>query len=619
MTDGIDTSGRGKHRQRRWIALAVPGLVWPALAMAQGEAVPVVSRPVVQQVGGHTGSTLSTALARLGRNPQDIEALIDAGNAALSAGDTDAAIGFFTRADRLSPGNPRIVAGLAGAHTAAGDGLGALPLFAALPAGVALPADRIADHGLADDLVGDNLGAQTLYLQALSAGAGDEARRRLAISLAISGDSRGSAAALSPLLQKQDRAAWRTRAFCLAILGQEEDAVAIAKAIMPTNLALGMAPYLRYMGRLTRAQQAAAANLGRFPLPSTIGIDDARVVAWQQSHGVQHLATASAPRAPLAAPQGARVRGSDGELPAIGDAGAPPPEPAPSIEARAPVPTRVASAAPATVSQPMVQPVPATSGGYTLPPRAPEPAPSTHRPSFAEAFAAFNGAPASGAQVPGAVDVRALDRPAPRAPMAEAPHVASRDPAPRFEAVDPHPAAHGDAADPAPVSGKAKRRHAEAAPDPAPVADAAPVKKGRHAADPAPAEDTAKKGRHGTDLAAAAPDDDSADTGSGRHHKAAKPVVEPHPSRVWVQVGIGRSDDRVAYDWKRMNKDEPKLFKGKTPSVTKWGATRRVLVGPFATTDAADAYAAKMKAAGHGDAFVWTSPSGQAVDPVDAN
>jgi hypothetical protein len=72
---------------------------------------------------------------------------------------------------------------------------------------------------------------------------------------------------LAPLLQKQDRAAWRTRAFAFAILGREDEAEAIARSTMPTELANGMAPYLRFMRKLTPAQQAAAANLGRFPMP----------------------------------------------------------------------------------------------------------------------------------------------------------------------------------------------------------------------------------------------------------------------------------------------------------------------------------------------------------------
>ena len=83
-----------------------------------------------------------------------------------------------------------------------------------------------------------------------------------------------------------------------------------------------------------------------------------------------------------------------------------------------------------------------------------------------------------------------------------------------------------------------------------------------------------------------------------------------------MQVGVGRHADRVAYDWRKLNRDEGKLFKGKSASIANWGRTNRVLVGPFDSQDAADAYAAKLKKGGHDDAFVWVSPEGQAVDPV---
>src|SRR5690349_2400471 len=78
-------------------------------------ALPTVSQPVVQPLPSSDGMTLDAALGRLARDPRDISALIDAGNAALTMGDVDAATGFFRRADQVSPGNPRVKAGLAGA------------------------------------------------------------------------------------------------------------------------------------------------------------------------------------------------------------------------------------------------------------------------------------------------------------------------------------------------------------------------------------------------------------------------------------------------------------------------------------------------------------------------
>ncbi|MFN5819597.1 MAG: hypothetical protein ACK44Y_04105, partial [Novosphingobium sp.] len=120
-----------------------------------------------------------------------------------------------------------------------------------------------------------------------------ETLRRLALSQAISGDRRGMEVTLSPLLQKQDKAAWRTRAFAFAILGLATEAESIARANLPEAAAGGMVAYLRYMPRLTPAQQAAAANLGHFPRAAEIGRDDPRIAAFVRPKAV--LAVAEKP------------------------------------------------------------------------------------------------------------------------------------------------------------------------------------------------------------------------------------------------------------------------------------------------------------------------------------
>ncbi|MDE2597053.1 MAG: tetratricopeptide repeat protein [Sphingomonadales bacterium] len=238
-----------------------------------------ISQPVVQAIPSQDTMRLNDALNRVARNPRDTEALIDSGNAALALGDTDAAIGFFRRAGQVSPGDGRVKAGLAGAFVRNGDPFSAIPMFD--------EADRagggngmLVDRGLAWDMVGDNAKAQGFYRRAIAQGTNDEALRRLALSLAIAGDRRGADAALAPLLQRQDKAAWRTRVFALAIGGQTEEAVRLAQTTMPAELASAMVPYLRYMRSLTPAQQAAAANLGQFPRASDIGRDDSRVALY---------------------------------------------------------------------------------------------------------------------------------------------------------------------------------------------------------------------------------------------------------------------------------------------------------------------------------------------------
>jgi Flp pilus assembly protein TadD len=265
-----------------------PAWIGPAQAQAQAQAQEgpddaldqAVSQPVVQAVPSMDTMNLNAALNRVAQNPRDANALIDAGNAALTLGDTDAAIGFYRRAGQVAPQDGRVKAGLAGAYVRNGDPFSAIPLFDAAEQAGASSTDMLSDRGLAFDLVGNGPKAQAYYRAALARGSNDEVLRRLALSLAISGDRRGAEAALSPLLVRQDKAAWRTKAFALAILGQTEEAVTLTQATMPPNLAAAMAPYLRYMRTLTPAQQASAANLGQFPRASEIGRVDPRMAIY---------------------------------------------------------------------------------------------------------------------------------------------------------------------------------------------------------------------------------------------------------------------------------------------------------------------------------------------------
>ena len=81
---------------------------------------------------------------------------------------------------------------------------------------------------------------------------------------------------------------------------------------------------------------------------------------------------------------------------------------------------------------------------------------------------------------------------------------------------------------------------------------------------------------------------------------------------------MGRDTDRLAFDWHRMTRDEPELFARRKPFVTGWVRTNRLLTGPFDTQEAAETFAQQMRKAGHDGVFVWTSPAGQVVDPLDA-
>ena len=234
-----------------WAALAPV----PFAARAQGYA-----QEVVQPLPNAAQLRLNDALRTLSRDPRSVPALVAAGEASIGVDDINAALGFFRRAAVIAPTDGGVKAGLAAVAARQGQPLEALRLFAeAEAAGEPMPG-HAAERGLAYDLAGDNARAQQEYAVALSAGDDPAIVRRLALSQAIAGDQRSSEATLLPLLQHRDLAAYRTRAFALAILGKSDEAVSIAETMLPEQLSSRIAPYLRYMPRLTRAQQAAAQS-----------------------------------------------------------------------------------------------------------------------------------------------------------------------------------------------------------------------------------------------------------------------------------------------------------------------------------------------------------------------
>lgn len=248
-----------------------------------------MSVPVVQPTAPNSTRLLNAALARLARDPRDMSALVDAGSAALELGDTDAAIGFFTRAEQISPGNGGVRARIAITMLRSSQPFEAIRWFDSADQAGFPAAEMAAERGLAYDLIGDNAAAQRHYQVALASGPRepgkiDEASRRYALSLVIGGDRRGAEQVIQPLLERRDRGAWRVRTFIMAIAGQSEEAVGIARATLPADLAASISPYLRYMPRLTAAQQAAAANLGRFPRAADIGRDDPQIVQYAALH-----------------------------------------------------------------------------------------------------------------------------------------------------------------------------------------------------------------------------------------------------------------------------------------------------------------------------------------------
>lgn len=249
----------------------MPGLRFAAVLIALAGVGAVVPAPVAAQ-GGYAvyGETAAAALARhvrvLASDPKDFSALIGAGKAALDLGDTQAAAGFFARADEVNPRSPLPQAGMGAVSVADGQPQAALPYFARAQQLGAPVATFGSDRGLAYDLMGQQLQAQADYRAALGGPDGDEARRRLALSLAISGDKSGALQALAPLQARRDVAAGRCRAFVLALTGDSNGAMVAFDSAMPGSWSR-VAPFLQRLPSLPSGQKAAAVNLGIFPDP----------------------------------------------------------------------------------------------------------------------------------------------------------------------------------------------------------------------------------------------------------------------------------------------------------------------------------------------------------------
>jgi len=238
----------------------------PAFAHAQyigGNAPPP---PVAPPPG--VAESPTAALARyirtLAGSPRDYNALLGAGKAALATGDAEAAIGFYGRAGEVNPLSWVPKAGQGAALVQLLDPTSAMQAFAAAQRLGATQLAIALDRGLAYDLMGDQARAQSDYRVALNGGDASEARRRLALSLAVSGRRTDALAALDPLLARRDPGALRARAFVLALTGDPDGARSAVNVALP-GLAGSMDPFLRRLSTLRPAEKVAAVHFGVIP------------------------------------------------------------------------------------------------------------------------------------------------------------------------------------------------------------------------------------------------------------------------------------------------------------------------------------------------------------------
>jgi Flp pilus assembly protein TadD len=322
----------------------------PALAQYIGNAPPPPLPPALRAGEVETPpAALARAVRTLAQSPRDFNALIAGGRAALDLGDTQAAIGFFGRAEEVRPADPAPKIGMGAAAVATGDASGALQWFYQAQQLGATTVAIGCDRGLAQDLLGNQSAAQVDYRAALGGPEADEARRRLALSLGISGDRTRSFSVLQPLLMRRDPAAQRVRAFVLALLGDERGASNAIDSAMPGTGAR-MAGFFRLLPRLSAPQKAAAVHLGVFPDPSQI-----RVAAVSPQSAAP---TRSAPPRPVPSQP---VRQQAVSQPVAIAAAVPPPAPvvAPPASAAASVVLPSETAAASITTAPAPEPAPA--------------------------------------------------------------------------------------------------------------------------------------------------------------------------------------------------------------------------------------------------------------------
>jgi Flp pilus assembly protein TadD len=266
MLFAMTANSPGTSTRRLRVAALILGFVGLALAASSMRA--SAQSAYAPQSSWSQRETPAAALARhirvLAKTPRDFTALIGAGKAALALGDSQAAVGFFGRADEVYPASPLPQAGMGAAMVADGDASAALRHFARARELGANAAMLGADRGLAYDLLGQHSNAQADYRAALNGADGDEARRRLALSLAITGDKSGAIETLAPLMARGDAGAARCRALVLALSGDVEGARRSLDAAMPGS-AVRMAPFFAKLPSLRSDQKAAAVNLGIFP------------------------------------------------------------------------------------------------------------------------------------------------------------------------------------------------------------------------------------------------------------------------------------------------------------------------------------------------------------------
>ncbi|MDK8185283.1 MULTISPECIES: SPOR domain-containing protein [Sphingomonas] len=325
-----------------------------ALALALAAApMPSFAQEVVQPLPGTTDADkLGDVMRRVAQNPRNVDALVEAAELSIHLDDLSGAASLLARAEKVDARDPRVKAGMASILVRSERPGEALRYFTQAEAAGLPPARFAGDRGLAYDLIGDQARAQRDYRLALANAPSDEIIRRYALSLGISGQRDQALEQLDPLLRKTDRAAWRARAFILAMGGDLPEATRIASTMMPPQLAQGLQPFFQRLPSLPAVDRAFAVHFGETrATPERLA--DARLAPNLPPLTPQApVALASAPVLPSASPAAREDRRRGGRI-SRGTAVAA--SPAPMAVASATTPRVVAAASPMQMIQPLPQ------------------------------------------------------------------------------------------------------------------------------------------------------------------------------------------------------------------------------------------------------------------------
>ena len=626
---------------RRGLALLATGTIFISAAPADAQAVRYPAGAVVQPLGNDTAAELRRQLTILAQSPRSLDALIGAGRAALALGDAQAALSFFARADEVSPRNARVKAGMASAMVHMEQPQSALRVYSEAVALGAPEVEVARDRGLAYDMVGDPRRAQQDYALVLRRGDDPEVRRRMALSLAISGQREPALRMIDEQLRRNDRAALRTQAFVLALTGDAAGADRVARAQMPPQAALAMAPFFARLNALGPGQKAMAVHFGRFPSdgrpiatasadtsahPDAVALAGGRTVAPSSSTGLRPRAR---PAEPLSRAQRRRPGATEQAEERIGpglrapvrssrsrqqtaepvraaevQTGRATPQPPPQAT-QPPVRQPVQQPVQPPVQQPVQQPVqPPVQQPVQQPvQRAAEQAPQSVVPATEQPVRTV-ALPAAQTQDPPANSARPSFDLATTLPSTQGPPVAA---AAQSETAEPQPAPSEPAVPtPTPASSAESSGDSDLQEIAALVASLPREEPARPEAPPP---------------ARAARSEPPAQTAARATRTPARPraaaAAPAHPSRHWVQIAGGADKSALPREYARIRGLAPSLLGNRAAWTTPLRLTNRLLVGPFPSADEAQEFVNQL--ARHNVAgFAWTSPAGQEIERLPA-